>query len=102
MQGRKPGDLTGLYWSIFQGPDFRLHRLHLLGSRGARVGDTGWWGCPSCPPSSEGSQPPCCPLTSASCPLLLALPCLSEILKQIRVKQCPFYLQNLGPSVLPE
>lgn len=26
---------------------------------------------------------------------------LSEILKQIRVKQCPFYPQNLEPSLLP-
>ena len=56
MQGRRPGDLTGLYRSIFLSPDFRLYHLHLLGGPG-RAGDTGWWGCPSCPPSSEGSWP---------------------------------------------
>lgn len=99
MQGR-PRDLTGLYWSIFQSLDFRLHHLCLLGSPGARVGDTGWWGC-LLPPSSEGSWP----LLSSNLSRLSLAACslvFSEILKQIRVKQCPFYPQNLEPSLLPE
>ena len=63
--------LTGLYLSVFQTPDFRVHLPRLRGGPGA------WAGAPLPHLSAlKAPCPTCCPPTSPACPLSFAHWCL--------------------------